>query len=354
MRNTGDDERFMRAALLEAAKGMGKTSPNPAVGAVLVRGRDIIARGYHRRAGAPHAEVDCLAAYANTIPKRATLYVTLEPCSTTGRTPPCTDALIASGVRAVVIGATDPNPRHTGRGMKILRNAGLEVRSGVLARECAALNRGFNKWIQTSQPYVIVKCGMSLDGRLTRPEGSPRWITSAASRSHANRRRAMVDAILVGAETVRADNPRLTIRDAKHARQPWRVVLSRSGSLPRKAHLFNDQHAERTLVFGDEPLASVLTDLGQRQITSVLIEGGCEILAQALDHRLVDRLELYLGPMCTAGPVFAFGGKGVASTAGALRISEVSYERIGGDIFVSGDIADAPPPSGLIVCNFSF
>ncbi|MBA2742904.1 MAG: bifunctional diaminohydroxyphosphoribosylaminopyrimidine deaminase/5-amino-6-(5-phosphoribosylamino)uracil reductase RibD [Chthoniobacterales bacterium] len=339
-----DDERFMRAALRQAAKGVGKTSPNPAVGAVLVCGRDVIAKGYHRTAGTAHAEVDCLANLGKTVPPDATLYVTLEPCSTSGRTPPCTDTLIHSGIRRIVVGAVDPNPRHAGRGLEVLRNAGIEVRSDILAAECSALNKPFNKWIQTGQPYVIAKCGMSLDGRLTTPEGSSRWITSAASRRHANRRRAMVDAVMVGAETVRKDNPRLTLREGKHSRQPWRVVLSRSGSLPQTAHLFSDRYAERTLVFGDESLQSVLTKLGQREITSVLLEGGGQILAQALDYRLIDRLELYLGSIFTGGPVLAFGGNGAGSTAEALRLAELSYERIGSDIFVSGEVASFPTP----------
>ncbi len=346
MHELDEDEKFMRAAIREAEKGLGKTSPNPAVGAVLVCGDGIIAKGHHRHAGAAHAEIECLTNVARSVPRRTTLYVTLEPCSTPGRTPPCTDALIAAGLRKVVIGAIDPNPRHAGRGIEILRNAGVEVRSGILAAECAGMNKPFNKWVQTGLPYVIAKCGMSLDGRLTTPQANSRWITSAESRRYANRRRAFVDAILVGAETVRTDNPRLTVREVKYARQPWRVVLSRSGSLPRNAHLFSDSHAERTLVFGDETLASVLTKLGQREITSVLIEGGGEIFAQALDNQLLDRLELYLGSILAGGPVLAFGGKGAASTGDALRLSEVHYERIGTDVFVSGDIAVAPAPSG--------
>lgn len=330
----------MRAALDEAEKGVGNTSPNPAVGAVFVRAGKIVARGHHRAAGAPHAEIECLEKLGRRAATDSTLYVTLEPCSTHGRTPPCTDALIAAGVRRVVIGVADPNPRHAGRAVEILSRAGVDVRSGVLAAECSALNRPFNKWIQTRRPYVIAKCGMSLDGHLTKPETDSRWITSAASRRHANRRRGLVDAILVGAETVRIDNPRLTVRETKHARQPWRVVLSRSGSLPQSGHLFTDKHANQTLIFRDDSLASVLAQLGEREITSVLIEGGGQILAQALDERLIDRLELYLGAVFTGGPVLAFGGNGAASTGEAVRLRDVRYERIGDDIFVSGELAE--------------
>lgn len=291
------DHGFMKAALHEAAKGVGHTSPNPAVGAVLVMRNRIVARAHHRRAGAPHAEIVCMRAYGSRIPADATLYVTLEPCSTTGRTAPCTDALIASGLKTVVIGAVDPNPKHAGRGIELLRGAGVSVRADVLGQECTALNKPFNKWIRTKLPFVIAKCGMTLDGRLTRPAAEERWITSKTARAHANRFRAQVDAILIGAETLRVDNPELTARMVRGARQPWRVVLSRSGKFPRSARLFTDMFAERTLVFGNQPLATVLRKLGEREITSVLIEGGGEVLGQALDARLIDEVRIYVSTL---------------------------------------------------------
>ena len=332
----GADERFMRAALTEARKGIGRTSPNPAVGAVLVAGEKIIARGYHRGAGLPHAEVDCLAQVEQPVPKNATLDVTLEPCSTTGRTPPCTGAIVEAGVRNVVVGAIDVNPLHAGRGLHALEAAGVSVRSGVIAEECAAINESFNKWIQTKRPFVIAKCGMSLDGRLTRPPGEERWLTSAASRRRANQLRAQVDAILVGAETVRADNPRLTVRSVRGARQPWRVVLTRSGRLPKAAHVFTDGFADRTLVFRDKPFGDVLAELGARDVTSILIEGGGEILGEALDANLIDRVQIYLAPLFTGGPVIAFPGRGAGATSEALRLRDVRYEKIGADIFITG------------------
>src|SRR5438445_4241017 len=219
----GRDEKFMRAGLNEAKKGLGPTSPNPAVGAVLVVGNRIVARGHHRRAGRDHAEVECLRNFPGAVPARATLYVTLEPCSTEGRTAPCADAILKAGVRNVVVGAIDVNPRHSGKGIARLRDAGVRLREGILAEECALHNEAFNKWIVARRPFVIAKCGMSLDGRLTRPPGEPRWITNRAARHHAHQLRARVDAILVGAETVRVDNPRLNVRGARGARQPWRV-----------------------------------------------------------------------------------------------------------------------------------
>src|SRR5207248_862107 len=226
-----DDERLMRTALGEARKALGQTSPNPVVGALLVANNRIIARGHHRQAGKPHAEVECLHNVRGRIPTGSTLYVTLEPCSTKGRTGACTDEIIRSGIKSVVVGTTDPNPRHRGAGIELLSNAGIEVRTGVLAEECAGLNEAFNKWIATGIPFVIAKCGMSLDGRLTRPKKESRWITSTAARRHAHKLRAQTDAILVGADTVRIDNPRLTVRGASHSRQPTRVVITRSGKI---------------------------------------------------------------------------------------------------------------------------
>lgn len=326
----------MRTALNEARKGLGHTSPNPAVGSVLVSDGKIVARGHHRAAGQPHAEVACLTRAKGPITRNAVLYVTLEPCSTTGRTEPCTQAIIAAGIRHVVIGAIDPNPRHSGRGIELLRAAGVKVRSGVLEAECAALIETFSHWIRTRRPFVIAKCGMSLDGRLTRPPGEAQWITSTAARQHAQHLRHQVDAILVGAETVRRDNPRLTARALRSPRQPWRVVLTRSGKLPTRARLFTDRFADRTLIFRNQTLRAVLARLGRNEITSVLIEGGGDVLGQALDGRLIDRVQIYLGSILTGGPVVAFGGRGAASTAQGAHLREVHYEKIGSEIFLSG------------------
>jgi diaminohydroxyphosphoribosylaminopyrimidine deaminase / 5-amino-6-(5-phosphoribosylamino)uracil reductase len=330
------DEAFIRAALAEASRGIGGASPNPAVGAVLVRGQRVISRGYHRASGLPHAEIECLVAAPSGSLRSATLYVTLEPCSTIGRTPPCTDAIIHAGVGRVVIGATDPNPLHSGRGTDQLRAAGIKVTTGVLAAECSRLNEAFNKWIVTGKPFVIAKCGMSLDGRLTRVPNEGRWLTGPAARGHAMQLRAQVDAILIGAETLRRDNPRLTSRAVRGARQPWRVVLSRSGKLPRTAHLFVDRFADRTLVYQGKALRQVLADLGRREITSVLIEGGGNVLGQAFDARLVDKVQFYLAPVFTGGPVLAVPGRGAGSTGGGAKLSQTRFERIGPDLLVTG------------------
>src|SRR5438105_4378992 len=330
------DERFMRRALTEAQRSIGQTSPNPAVGAILTVGNRIVARGHHRQAGFPHAEIGCLRAFRRKIPKDARLYITLEPCSTAGRTGACTDQIIRSGVKSVVIGATDPNPRHRGRGLEILRDAGIEVRAGVLAEECTTLNEAFNKWIATGIPFVIAKCGMSLDGHLTRPGGESRWITSATARQHGQKLRGQTDAILIGAETLRIDNPRLTVRSRRQVRQPVRVVMTRSGKLPRSARFFTDRFARNSFVYRQMPLGVVLAELGQKKVTSVMIEGGGDLLGHALDERLIDKVQIYVAPIFTGGPIVAFAGRGAHRTHDGAHLERVSFEKIGTDICVTG------------------
>jgi diaminohydroxyphosphoribosylaminopyrimidine deaminase / 5-amino-6-(5-phosphoribosylamino)uracil reductase len=326
---------FMRLALTEARKGVGLTSPNPAVGAVLVVKNKIVARGHHRRAGSPHAEVECLTNFGRSVPAGATLYVTLEPCSTIGRTGACTDAIVAAGIRKLVVGAVDPNPKHSGRGLEQLTTAGVDVHLGVLENECSELNEAYNKWIVTGFPFVIAKCGMSLDGRLTAPPSDSRWLTSAAARRHAQQLRAKVDAILVGAETIRADNPRLTVRGQRGTQQPWRIILSRSGKLPRSSRVFTDPFAERTVVYRDTDLRVLLSKLAAKEITSVLIEGGGEVLGQALDQRLIDKVQVYAAPLLTGGPTIAFAGAGADATQDAARLHRIRYEKIADDICVT-------------------
>jgi len=326
----------MREALREAKKSLGQTSPNPAVGAVLVQRDKVVARGHHRRAGLPHAEVECLRGFKRAVPKDAVLYVTLEPCSSIGRTGACTDAIVRAGIKTIVIGATDPNPRHRGRGIEILQNAGVEVRSGVLAEKCARLNEAFNKWIATGIPFVIAKCGMSLDGRLTQPSREGRWITSAAARKDAQKLRSEVDAILVGAETIRTDNPQLTVRGVRTTRQPVRVVITRSGKLPNRARIFTDRAAKQTLVYRDEPLAAVLADLGKKNVVSLLIEGGGEVLGHALDQRLIDKVQVYIAPIFTGGGIPAFGATGTGATSESARLDRIRFDKIGPDLCVSG------------------
>ena len=333
-----EDIKFLRAALLEAARGSGQTRPNPAVGAVVVKKNRILARGWHRAAGCPHAEIEALRALKNISDARgATLYVTLEPCSTHGRTPPCTQAIIAAGIRRVVYGARDPNPSHAGRADRILKKAGVAVTRGILAKECALLNEAWNKWIATGFPFVVAKAGMSLDGCIASPPGR-RWITSEEARLDAMRLRAACGAILVGGETVRADNPRLTIRGIPSASQPWRAIWTRSGKLPRTSHLFTDEFREKTLVYKNVPLREVLKDLGAKGVESVLIEGGGHTLGEAFDQRLVDRVVFYVAPTLIGGGVPAIAGRGAGSNEEGLRLNDATYQRIGPDLKIEGRV----------------
>lgn len=334
----------MRAALRQASLGVGFTSPNPAVGAVIVRGGLIVARGHHRRAGLPHAEIEALRALASPdLARGATMYVTLEPCSTQGRTPPCVEAILAAGLRRVVVGAVDPNPRHRGGGLDLLRQRGVEVLSGVLEKEAEALNPGFNKWIATGLPWVIAKAGLSLDGRIARPPSEGQWLTSEVSRRDAQQLRLRADAILIGANTLRTDNPRLTVRGIPRAEekvQPWRVVLTRGQrALPQSSHLFTDAARDRTLVFAGQSLRTVLRKLArERGVSTVLIEGGMRVLGEAFDRRLVDEVCFYMAPLICAGPVVAVGGTGARSSAEAVRLVDPQYRRIGDDLRLTGRV----------------
>ena len=340
----------MRLALNEAERGLGQTSPNPAVGAVIVgRGpsgaAEVYSRGWHRKAGMPHAEVEALAALSDRrLAVGATIYVTLEPCSTHGRTPPCVEAILAAGIARVVIGTLDPNPAHAGRAVGILEAAGVEVRHGVCEEECRRLNLAFNHWIVTGMPWVIAKAGLSLDGRITRPPDAPRWITNEASRADTHALRSRVDAILIGGETLRIDNPLLTVRSsgdvpgAESPRQPWRIIVSRSGQLPADAHVFTDQYKERTLVFAGRSLRSVLAELGARQITSVIIEGGMRVLGEAFDEQLVNQICFYVAPLLSGGPKLVTGGRGADSASQAPRVIHARYERFGDDLRLMGEL----------------
>ena len=332
----------MRLALREAARGLGHTSPNPAVGAVIVKGGRVLARGFHRRAGEPHAEIEALRALGNEARARgATIYVTLEPCSTHGRTPPARTPSGARDSRGWSSARPIPTPATPGAAVEILEAAGIAVRAGVLGDECARLNRAFNRWIVTGRPWVIAKAALTLDGRLTRPPGEDRWLSGPAARAHAHRQRARVDAILIGAGTLRADNPRLTVRGvagADPARQPWRVVLTRGGDLPADAHLFTDEWRERTLVFRRRPLGRVLAELGRRQVTSVLIEGGGQVLGQAFDGRSGGRGAILFDAPAGGGPVAAVAGRVGALPHGAT-LCESRFERLGPDVLLTGEIA---------------
>ena len=338
----------MRLALEEAARALGLTAPNPAVGAVIVKGGKVIAKGYHHAAGLPHAEIEAirrllpefrLQSSAFSLQPRplagCTLYITLEPCSSYGKTPPCTEAIIAAGITRVVYGATDPDKRHRGRAATILRKAGIEVAEGVLAEQCEALNWHWNHRASTGLPWVIAKAGMSLDGRIDSPPRR-RWITSAASRKEAMKLRSSVEAILVGGGTVRADDPSLTIRGIKLQKnhpQPWRIVWSRSGKIPKKSKLLTDAHRARTLVFTGVTLRKVLQELGKRSISSVLIEGGGHTLGEAFKRNLVDEVRFFIAPVIQGGNIPAVSGH-----ISPAHLDNVTYKKIGSDVMITGRV----------------
>ena len=333
------DKRYMQQALRLASKGLGRTSPNPAVGAVLVINGSILATGWHKRAGGPHAEIEALSALPNIESAAgATLYVTLEPCSTQGRTPPCTDAIIRAKIRRVVIGAIDSNPEHQGRGIEQLRASGMAVTTGVLEAECALLNVGFDKWITKGVPWVIAKVAQSLDGRITRPPGEPQWLSNSRSLRLVHHLRSTVDAILVGAETVRRDNPRLTVRAGHASLQPWRVVVTRSGNLPADAKLLTDEYRDRTIIYRGTAWLEVLRDLGARGVTRLLVEGGGDVLGQLNDQNLIDEVWCFITPLLAGGDKASFGGTGIESLEAAHRLRRIRYKRLGNDVLVIGHV----------------
>jgi diaminohydroxyphosphoribosylaminopyrimidine deaminase / 5-amino-6-(5-phosphoribosylamino)uracil reductase len=327
------DERFMRIALDEAAKGLGRTAPNPAVGAVLVKGGKVLSKGYHHAAGLPHAEIETLRRVTPEKAAGAALYITLEPCSSHGRTPPCTAAIIASGITRVVYGATDPDKRHRGKAVRILRKAGIEVIEGVLADQCAALNRHWNHRNAAGMPWVIAKAGLTLDGRIDSPPHR-RWITSAASRREAMKLRTSVEAILVGGGTVRTDDPSLTIRGIKIPKghsQPWRVVWSKSGKIPKKSKLLTDAHRYRTIILNGMTLRAALKELSNRGISSVLIEGGGRTHGEAFKGKLVDEVRFFIAPVIQGGNIPA-----VSDSIYPAKLIAVTYTKIGSDLMISG------------------
>lgn len=340
-----NDARWMGMALVEARRGIGLTAPNPPVGAVVVAdGEVVLGTGWHRRAGSAHAEVEALqaaiAAHGSAAVRGSTLYVTLEPCSTHGRTPPCCEAIVAAGIARVVYAVTDPSPAHAGRADQWLGKAGIEVVRSVGGKDGEALLRPFAKRVTTGIPWVITKLAVSLDGRITRPTGEPRWLSSPEAREDAHRLRAEVDAIVVGAETVRADDPALTIRGAAASErpgkpQPWRVVVTRSGRLPSGARVLTDAHRDRTLVVaGSESLASMLQDLGARGCNAVLVEGGGELVGEFVASGLADEAVVYVAPIwCGAGTRPATGS---AVLDAARRLEELTVTRLGPDVRFRG------------------
>lgn len=365
--NPGDDDiKYMRMALREAARGRGRTAPNPMVGCVIVREGRVLARGWHRKAGLAHAEVDALSHLPERRAPGATCYVTLEPCNHTRRTGPCTEALIAAGVARVVAALRDPHDIVDGRGIERLRAAGIQVDVGVLEEEARALNAGYISWVTRHRPRVTLKAAVTLDGRLAARGGDARWVTGEASRLEAHRLRDAADAILVGAGTVRADDPQLTTRlPGGRGKDPLRVILDGRLSIPEGAAVVRPgtlvvagasapAEAERRLrergaevlrlpeEEGSVALVPLVEELGRREVMELLIEGGGRVHAGFLAAGLVDRMIVFVAPkLVGAGGVPLIDLAGPERMADAWQLRVVTVRRLGDDVMIVGTLGGA-------------
>ena len=333
-----DDLHWMEAALAEACKGIGRTAPNPPVGAVIVKNGLVLGRGWHRAAGQPHAEREALADAAGKDVRGSTAYITLEPCSTQGRTPPCTQGLIDAGVARVVYACVDQNPAHAGRADEILTAAGVEVVSGVCSVRAEKILRPFFKVRQTGLPWVIWKTAMSLDGRITRPPAEGQWLTGELARADVQELRATVEAILTSGESVRRDDPALTIRvpELLEGRsQPWRVVVTNQPeTIPANAQLFSDDWRERTLIRPHSDLEKTLRDLAAEQgVLTVMVEAGGIFSAILFEAGLIDEVVIYYAPLLCGGPTLGLAGAGLGSP---LHLDEIEFQQFGDDIRMRG------------------
>jgi diaminohydroxyphosphoribosylaminopyrimidine deaminase/5-amino-6-(5-phosphoribosylamino)uracil reductase len=361
-----EHETFMRAALVLARKGLGRTSPNPAVGAVIVRRGRVIAAGFHREAGAPHAEVEALSRLRGKAGPGDTLYVTLEPCNHYGRTPPCTKAIMEKGVRKVVVGMGDPNPLVKGGGCRYLRRQGVEVVTGVLEDECRRLNEWFVTYVTKGRPFVIAKSAMTLDGWTATSSGHSRWVTNERSREWVHRLRDQVDAILVGVGTVTADDPLLDTRLSKgKGKNPVRVIVDTHLRIPQSARVLSHGKGPETIIAvgedvphrrlkrferkgvslipcpkkdGRVDLRALMDSLGKRSITSLLLEGGATLMGAMIRERLVDKFCIFKAPKLLGGD----DGRPMASGQGPIRmdqsvaLKDVRTRRFGDDLLITG------------------
>lgn len=364
MENT--DTVYMKMALALAEKGRGYTSPNPMVGAVIVKNGNIIGRGYHQAAGKPHAEVNAITdAKGETI--GATIYVTLEPCNHYGRTPPCTRAIIGAKIKRVVVAMTDPNPGVAGGGCDFLRNNGVDVVTGVCEAEAQKLNAFFIKYVRTGMPYVILKCAATLDGKIATETGDSKWITGTAARRHAHRIRHAVDGILVGVDTIRADDPNLTTRlEDVNGKNPLRIVLDSRLTIPENARIIKENQAPATIIVSgpDAPgekrkkliergasvmemplkdgridLPPLMEMLGKMSITSLLVEGGSRVSASMLSAGVVDRICFFYAPKILAGDGISIcRGPGPEKMASAIQVKNIEINRFEDDILIEGDV----------------
>lgn len=350
-----EDEKFMALAIREASKGVGKTSPNPPVGCVIVKAGKVIARDYHHQAGKAHAEPLALAK-AGRAARGATMYVTLEPCNIYGRTPPCTKAIIESGIKRVVIGVADPNPKVNTGGISELNRAGIKTELGILGQKCSEIIKPYAKYITTGLPFVTIKYAQSLDGRIATSTGSSKWISSSESLKFAHRLRTQNDAVLVGGRTANVDDPLLTVRNVK-GRNPARIVLTGSGEIDSNLKIFDTTDA-RTIIFtasnrvfpnnvetfrlegnGNKiDLKAMLRKIGELGFISLLVEGGASVITSFLKQGLADRLIVVCCPIIIGEGVSAVGNLDSRTIGDAFKLNNVSYMKLGPDIAVIGDL----------------
>ena len=353
------DEKYMRLALRQAQRGRGKTSPNPMVGAVVVRRGRIVGRGYHRCPGEPHAEVLALR-QAEEKARGATLYVNLEPCCIHGRTPPCTEEIIRAKLARVVCAHQDPNPRVSGKGLADLRARGIRIDTGLLAEQARELNEAYIKHITTGRPLVVLKIAQTLDGKIATLKGDSKWVSSLQSRRMVHRLRAQIDAVLVGVGTVLADDPQLTVRHVR-GQNPVKIILdsrlrtpleakvlagensiiaTRRVGDPQRVQLYREQHVRVWELPADErgmvDLAELFKRAGQEELTSVLIEGGRQVYTSALRAGLVDRMLVFVAPRLLGEGQESVGDLGIVRMDEALQMQELKIRRVGPDVLLSG------------------
>ncbi len=334
----------MRLAIELAKKAHGMTNPNPVVGAVIVKNGNIVGRGYHEKAGLPHAEISALR-NAGRVARGATLYVTLEPCNHFGRTPPCTDSIITSGIKKVVIGMKDPNPLNNGSGMKKLRKYGIKIISGILEKECESINKPYIKFITTGMPYVTVKVAQSLDGKIATKTGDSKWISSEDSRRFVHELRSRVDAVMVGANTVIRDDPAL-LSKIPGAKQPARIIITGNSKIPPQAKIFSTRERSPVIIVksgssnsGKTDLVKLLKLLGRQNIMHILVEGGGELIALLAEKGLIDRFFIFIAPKIIGGrnAKTSVEGNGINYVKNAANLNIMSIKRFKKDILIEAE-----------------
>ncbi len=333
------NEAYIQRTFELARLAKGHTWPNPMVGCVIVKNGKIIGEGFHHKAGTDHAELDAIKNATESV-EGATFYVNLEPCCHTNkRTPPCAQRLIQEKVKKVVISNLDPNPDVNGSGVKLLKDHGIEVEFGVLEHEGEELNEVFFYNQRHKLPYVHLKMATTLDGKISMPNGESQWITGEIARKHVHELRSLHQAILIGAETLRKDNPKLNVRlDDFKGEQPYRVVLTNSGNLPKESHLFTDELKEKTIVYQNQSLKEVLEDLYQKKIINILIEGGASIATAFMREKLVQRVSLYMNPSFLGAGKMALHDFGVTDLNSRPHLKNLKHEWLGSDLYLTGRI----------------